>query len=91
MPNTCVALFLINICFFVFWQRDFYFSFFFFFTCVTQIEGLSNLYCVAVILHAYSVRIGLVPKPSGWNRRSSAVCIKGEGLVELLERGSPFA
>ena len=89
MPNTCVALFSINICFFVFWLRDLYF--FFFLTCITRIEGLSNLYCVAEILHAYSVRTGLVPKPSGWNRRSSAVCIKGERLVELLEKGSPFA
>ena len=95
MPNTCVALFSINICFFVFWMRDLYFSFFsffsFFLTCITRIEGLSNLYCVAEILHAYSVRTGLVPKPSGWNRRSSSVCIKGERLVELLERGSPSA
>ena len=95
MPNTCVALFSINICLFVFWLRDLYFSFFFhfflFLTCITRIEGLSNLYCVAEILHSYSVRTGLVPKPSGWNRRSSAVCIKGERLVELLERGSPSA
>ena len=62
-----------------------------FFFCITRTEGRSNLYCVAVILHAYSVRTGLVPKPSGWKRRSSAVCIKGERLVELLERGSPSA
>ena len=64
---------------------------FLFLTCITRIEGLSNLYYVAEILHAYSVRTGLAPKPSGWNRRSSAVCIKGERLVELLERGSPSA
>ena len=86
--NTCIALFLINICFFcVLAERSLLFFFFFF--CITRIKGLSNLYCVAVILHAYFVRTGLVPKPSGWNRRSSAVCIKGERLVGLLERGSP--
>ena len=31
VPNTCVALFSINICFFMFWLRALYFSFFFFF------------------------------------------------------------
>ena len=84
MSNTCIALFSINICFFsVLAERSLLLFF------ITRIEGLSNLYSVAVILHAYSLRTGLVPEPSGWKRRSSAVCIKGGEISRVVRKREP--
>ena len=54
MPNTCVAFFSINIRFLEICVMA-EISLFFFLTCITRVEGPSNLYCVVEILHAYSV------------------------------------
>ena len=53
-PNTRVVLLSINIYFLEICVLA-EISLFFFLTCITRIEGPSNLYCVVEILHACSV------------------------------------
>ena len=88
MPNTCVAIFSINILFLEICVLDEISLFFIY--CISRIEGLSNLYCVIEICTLILFDLVWFPNQVVGVGGAQLHVLKGRDCqVELLERGSP--